>query len=345
MAEVEVGASQTLKPNPHWTGFEPAFETIVIRAIENTSALEAALLSGSVDMIAGEAGLSIDQGIAFEQRHGDDYTVIFKPGLIYEHMDVMLDNPVLADVRVRRALLFAVDRQAISDRLFAGKQPVATTSVSPLDWTYTEDDVETYPFDPDRAAALLEEAGWSMGSDGVRINAAGDRLSLSLMTTAGNRSRGKLVQQVLADYWKRIGIETRIRNEPARVYFGETVSKRRFEGLALFAWLSAPESVPRTTLHSESIPSEENNWFGQNYTGFQNGRMDALIDALESETNPDHRAPLWAEVQQIYASELPALPLYFRADTFVLPSWLEGVTPTGHKYASTNWIETWRVGQ
>jgi len=344
VAAVETGSTMTLERNPHWTGPEPAFERIVIRAIENTSALEAALLSGSIDMISGEAGISIDQGIAFEQRNGDDYTLIFKPGLIYEHMDVMLDNPILSDVRVRRALLHAVDRQAISEKLFAGKQPVATTMVNPLDWTYTDDGVPTYPYDPETAKALLQEAGWTPGPGGVRVNDKGEKLSLSLMTTAGNRNR-ELVQQVLADYWKRVGIEARIRNEPARVYFGETVSKRRFEGLALFAWLSAPESVPRTTLHSDSIPTEANNWFGQNYTGFQNAEMDALIEALEQELDAEKRAPLWAELQRLYAAELPALPLYFRANTYVLPKWLRGVEPTGHKYSTTNWIEHWRVSE
>ena len=341
---VEVGASLTLERNPHWQGPKPAFDRIVVRAVENTSALEASLLSGSIDMIAGEAGISIDQAIAFEQRNADDYQIIFKPGLIYEHMDVMLDNPILSDLRVRKALLHAVDRQAITDKLFSGKQPVATTFVNPLDWVYTEEGVERYAFDADKAVALLEEAGWTPGSDGIRVNAAGDRLSLSLMTTAGNRSL-ELVQQVLADYWKRVGIETRIRNEPARVYFGETVSKRRFEGLAMFAWLSAPENVPRTTLHSESIPSDANNWSGQNYPGYQNPAMDDLIEGIQRELDPALRAPMWAELQRIYAAELPVLPLYFRADSYILPKWLSGLVPTGHKYATTNWIETWRVAE
>lgn len=344
VGDVQIGSQITLTRNAEWRGPTPAFERVVIRAIENTSALEANLLSGSVDMIAGESGLSIDQALAFEKRHGDTYQVIYQPGLIYEHLDVMLDNPILSDVRVRRALLHAVDRQAISDRLFAGKQPVATGSVNPLDWTYTTEGVPTYPYDPAAAEAMLETAGWMVGPDGVRVSAKGDRLQVSLMTTAGNRSR-ELVQQVLADYWKRVGIETVIRNEPARVFFGETVSKRRFPGLAMFAWLSAPESLPRTTLHSESIPTEENNWGGQNYTGYANPEMDRIIDAIEIELDRDKRGALWAELQRLYATDLPVLPLYFRADSYILPKWLTGVRPTGHKYTTTNWIETWGVSE
>src|SRR3546814_4682788 len=82
---------------------------------------------------------SIDQAIAFEKRNADRFAVLYQPGLIYEHLDVMLDNPILADRRVRQALILAVDRQAISDRLFAGKQPVAATGVHPLDWVHTTD--------------------------------------------------------------------------------------------------------------------------------------------------------------------------------------------------------------
>ena len=344
VAAVETGSRIVLARNEHWQGRRPGFDRVEIRAIENTSALEANLLSGTIDMIAGELGLAVDQAIAFEKRHGERYAVTYQPGLVYEHMDVMLDNPVLADRRVRQALILSVDRQAINDRLFAGKQPVADSSVHPLDWVHTTEGVPTYGFDPKRAAALLDEAGWKIGPKGLRTNDQGEPLSIELMTTAGNRTR-ELVEQVLADYWKRVGIETRIRNEPARVFFGETVQKRRFTGLAMFAWLSAPESLPRTTLHSESIPTEANNWAGQNATGFRNAEMDRLIDAAEIELDRDRRKAMWADIQRIYATELPAIPLYFRAEPYILPKWLTGLRPTGHKYSTTNWIEDWQVAE
>jgi peptide/nickel transport system substrate-binding protein len=265
---------------------------------------------------------------------------LFKPGLIYEHLDMNLDNPILGDPRVRQALVLALDRAAISQQLFAGRQPVADASVSPLDWVHSAE-IPTYPYDPARAAALLEEAGWTLGSDGVRVNAAGERLSLELMTTAGNRSR-ELVQQVLQSQWRDAGIEARIRNEPARVFFGETVSKRKFTGLAMFAWLSSPESVPRTTLYSDQVPSPDNGWGGQNYTGYQSPAMDELIDAIEIELDRDKRKALWQRLQTLYAEDLPVIPLYWRANAYVLPKWLEGVRPTGHQGTTTLWVEEWR---
>src|SRR5690606_5458957 len=176
------------------------------------------------------------------------------------------------DKRVRKALLHALDRETLSNKLFAGKQPVAHGFVSPLDWVHAED-LQTYAHDPDRAAALLDEAGWSEVRGGIRHNAAGEPLRLEIRTTAGNRSR-ELVQQVLQAQWKQAGIDVRIRNQPARVFFGETVSKRQFPAMAMFAWISSPENVPRTTQHSTMIPTAENNWAGQNYPGFANAQVD-----------------------------------------------------------------------
>ena len=339
VVEVVSGSHIVLARNPTWWGAEPAFDRITARVIENTAALEANLLSGAIDMIAGELGLTIDQALAFEKRHGDRFDIQYKPGLIYEHLDLNLDNPVLADRRVRHALIHALDRDAISQRLFAGHQPTAHASISALDWVY-DPEVPKYAYDPARAKALLDEAGWSVIKDGVRHNAAGERLTLELMTTAGNRTR-ELVQQVLQSQWREVGIDVRIRNEPARVFFGETVNKRKFTGAAMFAWISSPESVPRTTLHSEQIPTEANNWAGQNNTGFKNAEMDALIDALEIELDRDKRKALWHRLQHLYVEELPAIPLYWRANPYILPKWLSGVRPTGHQFTTPLWIEEW----
>ncbi len=341
ISEVVTGSHVVLEPNPTWWGKKPHFKRIVVRVIPNTAALEANLLSGNIDMIAGELGFTIDQAISFEKRQRGKFNVIFKPGLIYEHLDLNLDNPILKDIRVRRALILGIDRNAISQKLFAGRQPVAHTSVNPLDWVYA-DDIPKYAYDPKKAARLLNEAGWTIRKRGIRYNKKGQRLALDLMTTAGNRSR-ELVEQVLQSQWKALGISIRIKNEPARVFFGQTVTERKFTGLAMFAWISAPEGVPRTTLHSAHIPHKDNNFAGQNYTGFRNDEMDDLLEAIEVELDRTKRARLWRRLQEIYATELPVIPLFFRAEPYILPKWLTGLEPTGHQDPSTLWVENWGV--
>lgn len=341
IVETVAGSHIALERNPTWWGEPGAFERIVVRILENTAALEANLLSGTIDYIAGELGLALDQALALERRRGRDFQIVYKPGLVYEHVDLNLDNPVLADRRVRQALLHALDRETLTERLFAGRQEVADSFVSPLDRVHA-DDVARYPHDPARAAALLDDAGWSEMRQGVRHHADGRRLSLELMTTAGNRTR-ELVQQVLQSQWKAVGVEIRLNNQPARVFFGETMSKRRFPALGMYAWLSSPENVPRTTQHSTMIPSADNGWSGQNYPGYRNPRADALIDAIEIELDREKRRAMWGELQRLYMEELPALPLYFRSDAHVMPKWLKGVVPTGHQYPATYWVEDWRA--
>ena len=343
ITRVTPGASIELARNSTWWGRPAAFETVIVRIVENTAALEANLRSGAIDYIAGELGLTLDQALALEARKGGEYDFVYKAGLVYEHIDLNLDNPILGDVRVRRALLHAIDRGTISERLFAGRQPVAHGSVSPLDRVHSAE-APRYPYDPKAAAALLDEAGWDRIGDGVRINREGRPLRLEIGTTAGNRSR-ETVQQVLQSQWREVGIDAVIRNQPARVFFGDTVSKRKFRAMAMFAWLSSPESVPRSTLHSGMIPTAGNNWSGQNYTGYRNPAMDSLIDRIEVELDRDRRRALWAELQALYARDLPALPLYFRATPYIFPKWLKGVVPTGHQHATTLWIEDWRVAE
>jgi peptide/nickel transport system substrate-binding protein len=338
IAEVATGSYVMLEPNPHWAGSPGPFRRITVRAIENTAALEANLLSGTIDMVAGELGLSLDEGLAFDKRHGGSFQVIFKPGLVFEHIDLNLDRPGLSDPRVREALLLGLDREAMSRSLFAGRQAVADSLVNPLDAGYSSD-TPRYRHDPARAAALLDTAGWQLRAGGLRGNAEGQTLSFELKTTAGNRTR-ELVQQVLQSQWRKIGVDVRLKNEPARVLFGETVRHRRFD-MVMYAWISAPENVPRSTLHSSEIPHEANGFAGQNAPGLKNAEMDRLIDALEIELDRDKRAALWAALQRLYATELPSLPLYFRSETFILPKWLSGVRPTGNQYPTTLWITDW----
>ena len=340
ISEVARGSHLALSRNPHWSGREPYFEDITVRAIERTTTLEANLLSGNIDMISGELGLTIDQALAFERRHGEDYQIVFEPGLLYEHIDLNLDNPILADRRVRQALMYALDRDLMVQQLFEGRQPVAATNVHPMDRPFTMAGVRTYPYDADRAAGLLDAAGWTLGDDGLRRNSAGEPLQLEILSTAGDKLR-ELVQQVLQSQWRESGIDVRIKNEAPRIFFGETTRKRKFSGMAMFAWVSAPEPLPRTILHSSEIPTAENNFAGQNYTGYANPEVDELIVGIENELDPQARLEPWKRLQQIYAEDLPALPLYFRTNAHILPPWLHGLRPTGHIIPSSTWVEDW----
>ena len=339
IVELVPGNRIALEANPTWTGQKPFFRRIVVKIIESTAALEANMLSGNVDYVFGELGLSLDQALTFEKRHKDRYNVIFKPALIYEHIDVMLDNPFLKDRRVRQAILMAIDRKAISEKLFEGKQPVAEGDISPLDPMYNKA-ARQYGYDPAMAKKLLDEAGFSKMQGGFRISEAGERFSIEITTTAGNRVREQ-VAQVIQSQLRQVGVELRIKAEPPRI-FSEALNRRAFSGLAMYAWVQRPQGVPRTTLHSDEIPSAKNGWSGQNYPGYVNPEMDKALDAAERELDEARRRGFFAEIQKLYADDLPALPMYFRVDPFVLPKPLKGVVPTGHLNSTTLWVEQWK---
>ena len=340
ITEYQSGVQIVFSPNPYWSGTKPGFKHIIIKHIENTAALQANLLSGDIDMAAGEGiGLTIDQAIALRNQHPQQFNYIFKPSLTYEHIDLKLDSPILSNVKVRQALLYAIDRKTLVTKLFEGLQPVADSFVNTLDPNVSPD-TPKYPYDAAKAKAMLADAGWKPGSDGICRNAAGDRLALEFGTTSGNRLR-ELVQQVLQSQWKAACVEVTIKNEPPRTLFGETLKKRSFTGMIMYGWSSGVGDSPRQTLFSGQISSAANNFGGSNAPGFSNPTMDADIAKAETELDPAKQKIIWAEMQKIYADQLPALPLYFRAEPHVVPKWLAGYEPTGTSDYGAMWSENW----
>ncbi|MGO4706886.1 peptide ABC transporter substrate-binding protein [Microvirga sp. 2MCAF38] len=337
--EIQSGSAIVLEPNPYWYGKTPHFKRVTIRIIENSAALQANVLSGDVDFAAGDGiGLTTDQVIELEKSNKAKFDFIYKPSYTYEHIDLQKNNPIFQDKRVRQALLYALNRKALVEKLFDGKEPVADNFLAPISPLFNKD-APTFAFDPKKAAALLDEAGWKPGADKIRVNAQGQRLSLDFGTTAGNKVR-ELVQQVLQSQWRDVGVEVVIKNEPARTFFGETMRKRAYGGLALYAWTSDPDEAPSRILHTSAIPVEGNNWGGNNMAAFSNPEFDAGVDKILVDLNPEVRKKAWADLQRIYVEELPVLPLFFRVQPFALPKWLKGVKPTGSG-VSSHWAEEW----
>jgi len=340
LTRYESGQQIVFEPNPNWAGTKPIFKRITLKLVENTAALQADLLTGAVDMAAGEGiGLTIDQVLGLRKQYPNRFTYAFKPSLDYEHIDLQRDNPALADVRVRRALLMALDRDTMAKRLFEGMQPVANTWVSPLSPNY-DPTIVGVGYDTAGARALLADAGWRPGADGICRDKDNKKLSLVIVTTAGNRLR-EMQEQVLQSQWKAACIEVAVKNEPARTLFGDTLKHRTYTGMAMYAWTYPVAGAPRLTLGSDQIPSAANNWGGANYAAFSDPRMDADIAAAEAELDPAKQKALWAQMQRIYADQLPALPLFFRAEAAVAPPWLTGYLPTGQADPAPLWVENW----
>lgn len=345
ISEIQLGDHVTFAPNPKFYGEQAKIKKIIVKLIPNTGTMEANLRSGTIDMISS-LGLALDQAIAFDKKvHSEHlgYTVQFQPSAVYEHIDLNLDNPFLKDVKVRKALHYAINKDDLVNALFEGKQKPAIHNVTPNDPWYTDDPakVTVYKYNKREAERLLEEAGWKTGPDGIRMK-DGKRLSFTIMTTAGNKTR-ELVQVYLQNQWKQVGIEVNAKNEPARVFFGETTKKRGFDSMALFAWISSPESSPKSTFASKNIPTAKNGWSGQNYMGWSNANVDKTLDALDTEMKPEKRIEMVHEILKSYTDEVPVLPLYYRSDVAVIPTQLKGHVLPGHQFSETNVVEKWTL--
>lgn len=345
LKELKLGSHVSFEPNPKFYGQAPAVKKILFKLIPNTGTLEANLRSGTIDMIS-PLGLSFDQAVLFDQKSTSEslpFQVKFKEGTTYEHIDFDMDHPILKDLKVRQALIYAINREELTKALFEGKQKPALHNLSPNDPWYTTDPtkIKVYSYSKRTAAKLLDEAGWKMGTDGIRSK-DGKRLSFNFMTTAGNKTR-ETVQAILQNQWRAVGAEVTIKNEPARVFFSETTKKRQFGGLAMYAWVSMPEASPRSTHHSEMIPSAKNSWSGQNQPGWVNTTVDQLIESLDREFDADKRKGIAQKILKSYTEDAPVIPLYYRTEIAVVPKNLKNYRLSGHQVFETNEAEKWTL--
>lgn len=268
ISEVKLGSHIMFTPNPQFKGKKPFFKKIVVKLIPNNGVLEANLRSGNIDMIASSSGLGIDQAVTFANKVKSEklpYHVIFEDGVIYAHIDFNLDHPALSDLKVRQAIITGFNRKAMIDSLLEGKGQIAHHFVTQTDPWFTDSAIR-YDFSRRKATKLLEEAGWKLGPDGIRVK-NGKKLSLLLMGASGAKLN-ELIQAYFQEEMKAIGVEIKLKNEPPRVFFGESVNRRKFD-LGMYSWVSIPENSPRSTLHSKSIPTEKNSYAGQNYPGYK----------------------------------------------------------------------------
>jgi peptide/nickel transport system substrate-binding protein len=343
VADIKLGSHVELVRNEKWWGKAPSIEKIVLRLIPSSGTLESNLISGNIDYIMN-VGLSLEEALAFDKRVQSEkmpFTVNFIDSLVFEHIDLNLDNPLLASPQVRQALLHAIDRESMVKALFQGKQKVATHFIHPTDPWFTDDKskVTTYDYSPRKARNLLKAAGFAPGANGI-LQKDGKPFRIGFASTSGNKVREN-VQVFIKNQLSQVGIEVEIKNQPAKVFFGETTSKRKFDAMAMYAWVSTPESDPTQNYHSKSIPSEANSYSGTNYMGWKNPKVDAAIETLNQSFDAAERKRQAQIVLAEYTKDLPSLPLYYRANVTVMPKTLAGVEPTSHIYAETYGVENW----
>lgn len=234
--------------------------------------------------------------------------------------------PQLSEVAVRKAMLMALDRRRIIDELWNGVGTIAPSYYTPAGATYFNPDVAVLEYDPDGARAMLDEAGWVAGADGIREK-DGVRLSYTCTTITGDQARrpiAELTQQLLGE----VGVEMLLAEAPVASIL-EALPKGDMDS-SIFNWTfgSAFAPDPFDTLHSTG---------SSNFCGYSNARVDELIEAGRTTVDVDERKAIYFELQQIIADEVPFLFLMFDEWIYITVPGIDG-TPESPTMANSDQI-------
>ena len=230
-----------------------------------------------------------------------DFTVNVTSSVSVNHFMLNHTNPIHQDINVRKALMYALNREAIRDDLWQGLAVLATANLSPAIEFYYEPDVVQYPYDPDMAAQLLDEAGWVMGDDGFREK-DGVRLGWTCTIITGDQARRPEAELAQAD-WRAVGFDIQIEEAPLA-----TIQEGQRNGtidMSLYNWTyggGSGEPDPSNTIKS----GERNNW-----SNYSNPRVDELCDMGLAETDPEKRREIYSELQKIVADDVPFIFVKF----------------------------------
>lgn len=291
----------------YWRG-KPKIQNLKMRIVPDENAAFTLLKSGELD-IYQSADISKFEAVK-KLGHVD---VVAQPALTWELIGLNVDRPQLSDLKVRQAIAHAINKKQISEKIYQGLYPPAYSDQTPLSWAYNKKIENYYPYDPEKAQALLEEAGWKEGLDGIRVK-DGQRLSLKITTVAGRKAR-ELTELVLKYYFKKVGIELVIDNVPGTILFGPypggTLKGGKFD-LGMWAWVSGADPDNFTLWHSSQISGKNNN--GQNSTRFRDAEMDALLVKGTQVLKRDERAAIYKRTAEILAEKVPVIPLLYWAN-------------------------------
>jgi peptide/nickel transport system substrate-binding protein len=292
----------------YWRGDSlPKIKRLMFKFVTNTNTRINQLKSGEVHVVA-----LVPWDKARELRTISGVSLHRMPGNSYELVSLNQRNfPPFQDLRVRRALIHAIDRELIAQTILDGLAPVIHGPIQTTSWAFT-DSVTHYAYDPPRARELLDEAGWrDRDADGIR-DRDGSPLSFTLITQAGFTIRENVAQTIQRQL-RDVGIDMRI-----QLIDGTAISTFWFEGRfdALLHWWHMPADPEMTLFFAgDRVPPA-----GRNINYFADAHLTALLYASDRTVDRQERRRLLHEAQRVIADLLPEIPLYNVTRLDVVPS-------------------------
>jgi peptide/nickel transport system substrate-binding protein len=331
------GSHITLTANEDYYGGGPDLGEIVIAFVPDGNALIMQLETGGIMGIDNAPDLLLG---VLERIEG--VRIYRNAALFNEHLDLNCENEILSDRRVRRALALAVDREELSEKIYGGVWLPAYGDEHPNSPFHSDYGLDAYAYDPDKAARLLDEAGW-IDRDGDGIREKGERrLELSITTTAGrlNRERTELL---LRQQYGRIGVDLTVKNHHPTVMFasfdeGGTLKNGSFD-IALYAFLTPPDPSTKEGSYSERFLPPA----GQNYSRIRNGELTELLSRGSRTISFAERKKIYDEVAVLLAEEVPIIPLLWVTQLDVMPAALLNYRPNPTQSGDTWNAHEWRL--
>lgn len=344
----EVNAEHaSLESNPYFYGPKPYLNRIEFRFYPNYESLYNAYKREEIE------GIGRVQPEDLPKVASEPQLNLFSATLSgYAIVLLDLDNthiPFFQEKEVRQALLCALDRQRIIDKILNGSGLVAHSPIVPPSWAYYEDITE-YDYDPEKANALLGEAGWRWpdkaspevggkqrsGSGDVREK-GGIKLEFALLSD-GHPRRVELAEE-LARQWEKIGV----RAIPKVGSVSDALRSRSFEAVLVDLEIP-PDPDPYPFWHQTQIEQ------GQNYSGFDHREASEVLEEARCTTEQAKRIELYHRFQEIFAEEVPSLLLYYPIYNYAIDEKIKGVqvgpiiNPSGRFRSIAQWyIDTKRV--
>lgn len=237
-------------------------------------------------------------------------------------------HPALQDVNVRRAIAMAFNRQQITEDLLLGLTYPAASYWENM--PYASPNVEAIPYDPEGAAALLDEAGWvDSDGDGIRDK---DGVDLSLRYVTTDRQIRQDTQVVAQQQLAEIGVELVLENYPSDIFFngyadGGPAATGQYD---IAEWSQNPSFPdPDTSVFlCSQIPTEENP-SGQNWTGYCNEELDALFAQQATTTDPAARIEIFHQIDEMFSQDVVWVGVWHDPDLYVYNQRIEGVRLNG----------------
>lgn len=249
----------------------------------------------------------------------------------YTYLGFNLKRPLFQDALVRKAITYAIDKNEIIEGVLMGLGQPATGPFKPGTWAY-KDDVKRYPHNPEKAKALLAQAGWKdTDGDGI-LDKDGKNFEFEIITNHGNvlrRKSGEIIQQRL----KKIGIVVKLRIVEWSSFINNFINKRNFDACIL-GWALGLDPDQYIIWHSSKTGEHE-----FNFVSYNNPEVDDILDKARKTFDIKERKKYYHRFQDILAEEQPYTFLYVAEALPIVSKRIRGIVPgpAGISYNFDKW--------